>query len=768
MSKARKSETRIFLSGQPERFWPDSVVFHGVRALMGLILAAVIVALFPTSPGVNVGRYQKGVVAERDLIAEIPFSVLKDSELLRSERDAAAAHVTPTFRFRPQIRDSVSVELQRFFARLDSAARISAAAGISDVLAAHGVEASAAQVQLLLERPAGRELLAAATRAVEDLYPGGVIDPGQASGMTGDSVRIVDGARERVVLRGQVLSGREFYDQAVADRGDGLETELLRSILARFAQPNLAIDAGRTEGDRRAARATVTGVTASVLQGEAIVRANQQVGDEEIAKLDAYRNQLRNEGIEVDGSDLKGALGGFLLNTMFLTILGLLLLFFRKPLYQELRPFVLLAGLVLVYFSVAALIDRQGIPPQAIPIVFVTIAVAVLWDGRLALVMAFFLASLTAVQQPFSNVGLMTTLLLGGAAAALSVRAFRRLAQTWVFIAVSSAAFAAAILGLGLRSDEFVVVVPLIAATASTVVGAILAVGFLPVFEWFAGVTTDQTLLGWADPNRPLLRRLANEAPGTYAHTLQVANLAEAGANAIGANALLCRVGMLYHDVGKMVKPGYFIENQQGGENPHDHLDPLTSASIVRDHVIEGIKMVKAEKVPSVLVDFVAEHHGDQSIGYFYKKAVAAAEEAGEDPPSVEDFSYPGPRPRTRETAIAMLADASESATRALQDPSEERIGNLIEGIVDARIRDGQLDRSPLTFGELAILKERFRTTLASIHHRRIDYPETRHLTEKTDGESIPDQREVADVKAHGALGSQHDESGIHGEGDGR
>jgi putative nucleotidyltransferase with HDIG domain len=251
--------------------------------------------------------------------------------------------------------------------------------------------------------------------------------------------------------------------------------------------------------------------------------------------------------------------------------------------------------------------------------------------------------------------------------------------------------------------------------------------GFLPVFEWFTGVTTDQTLLEWADPNRDLLKRLSMEAPGTYAHTINVANLAESAATAIGANGLLCRVGLYYHDVGKMLKPHYFVENQPDGRNPHDRLKPDTSAAIVKEHVVEGRRLAKEAKVPDVVANFITEHHGTQRIGFFLEKA---KEEYGADNVDPEDFTYPGPRPRSRETAIAMLADSVESATRALKDPTPERIRGLIDSIVDAKIADHQLDDAPLTLREIAQIKDQFAKVLGGVYHHRIDYPQTRHLTE--------------------------------------
>lgn len=216
------------------------------------------------------------------------------------------------------------------------------------------------------------------------------------------------------------------------------------------------------------------------------------------------------------------------------------------------------------------------------------------------------------------------------------------------------------------------------------------------------------------------------EAPGTYAHTINVSNLAEAAASEIGANGLLCRVGVLYHDVGKMLKPHYFVENQPEGRNPHDKLKPETSATIVREHVTEGVRLAREAKVPEVVIDFILEHHGTQKIGFFYEKALEEAE--GEL--DVSRYSYPGPRPRTKETAVVMLADSCESAARAMREPTPERVQTLIESIVASKMADRQLDDAPLTLGDIARVKQQFAKILGGVSHRRIEYPATKHLTD--------------------------------------
>jgi hypothetical protein len=319
----------------------------------------------------------------------------------------------------------------------------------------------------------------------------------------------------------------------------------------------------------------------------------------------------------------------------------------------------------------------------------------------------------------------------GGAAAAMSVRAIRRRSEMWVSIAIIAAAATLVAVAHGLSTSRPIVEVAQagLAITGNATVSALLAVGFLWVFELLTGITTDQTLLEWADPTRPLLRRLSMEAPGTYAHTINVANLAEAAANEIDANGLLCRVGVLYHDVGKMLKPHYFVENQPDGRNPHDKLKPATSASIVREHVTEGVRLARDAKVPEIVTRFITEHHGTQRIGFFYEKALEEAEEEID----ATRFSYPGPKPQTRETALVMLADSCESAARAMQDPTPERVRELIDTVVAGKMADGQLDEAPLTLGEIARVKDQFVKILGGVVHRRIEYPETRHITDGTD-----------------------------------
>ncbi|MBB5353817.1 hypothetical protein HNR46_004080 [Haloferula luteola] len=265
---------------------------------------------------------------------------------------------------------------------------------------------------------------------------------------------------------------------------------------------------------------------------------------------------------------------------------------------------------------------------------------------------------------------------------------------------------------------------------------SLLVSGFLPVLEGMFHLTTDISWLEQGDLNHKLLRRMQLEAPGTFHHSLVVASLAEAAAEAVGANAAMCRVCAYFHDIGKLNKPEYFIENQgDGQENPHDSLTPTMSSLIIIAHVKDGVDIALKHRLNPRVIDVIREHHGDSLVGYFYRRAqelkreemqkIEKKLENPEDLPKVDqkNFRYPGPRPRSRESGIISLADAVESASRSLKKPTPAKIRALVEDLVEARVCDGQLDNCDLTIRDLAVVKEVFSKTLRSMMHSRIDYP---------------------------------------------
>jgi putative nucleotidyltransferase with HDIG domain len=285
-------------------------------------------------------------------------------------------------------------------------------------------------------------------------------------------------------------------------------------------------------------------------------------------------------------------------------------------------------------------------------------------------------------------------------------------------------------------------------AVGNGIVTAMVVGGALPILEHLFQITTDISWLEASDLNHPLLRRLTLEAPGTYHHSLVVANLAESAAEAIGANATLCRVCSYFHDIGKLVKPEYFTENMSFERNPHDDLAPTMSALIIIAHVKEGVDLALKYKLNQRIIDIIQEHHGTSLVYYFYKRALQQAEDARaggkimkmreDDIPEVreESFRYPGPKPQTKESAIISLADMVEGASRSLEKPTPQKIEQFIAELIDQRVADHQLDECELTLGELKTIAERFRFTLTTMLHTRIAYPkhETKTSTPREEG----------------------------------
>ncbi|MEE2879771.1 MAG: HDIG domain-containing metalloprotein [Gemmatimonadota bacterium] len=717
-------------------------IFHGLRILLVVVLVGFVIALFPPKGAPVLGSYFEGLVLSDPVIAEISFTVPKSASELQRDRSDAAAGVPPTFRYRPEATDSMRLSLNRFFDQLDSLAYLEDEGVLRVFLLDQSLNASTEQASSLLDIETRRLLRDNALLGAQEYALQGIVDAGQARELNTDRVLIQDPGIEdrRSISSEEILIGGDFHSR-VADKIAGESSELrefLRLVMIRNTIYSLVFDAVVTEADREQARQAVPQIKGNVVEQEAIVRANEPITAEDLERLTAYGNELRRiEFLEESGLQLRLILGAFLMSLTIIGIFSVLLHLVRPAIYASMRSLLLLSGLVMIYFLVARIVGAYGLPVELLPISFVILPVAVLWDSRFALLLGFVMTFLTVAQPPFyasSQVLFLT--MVGAGAAALSVRVLRRRAQTLVFATVISAGYAIVLLALTFLEQKTLsdLMTSVMWTTLNAFLSAFVAMGFVTMFEWFTGITTDQTLLEWADPNRPLLRRLSQEAPGTYAHSVNAANLGESAANAIGAHGLLVRIGMYYHDAGKVLKPQYFIENQPEGLNPHDSLDPVLSAAIVKEHVTEGARLAKESNLPVVIQDFITEHHGTQFISIFYNQAI---ERNGKEKVTKQDFTYPGPKPQSKETAIAMMADSIESATRVLQEPNAKRLRNLVEKIIQNKQEEGQLDESPLTLAEITILKEAFANSLASIHHQRIEYPTSKHLTkspEKTAG----------------------------------
>lgn len=702
---------------------------HGPGIVLAVVLAIITVILLPPGEGLRTPVYEIGSVADETVIAPFGFQVPRPAEDVERERARLANAVPPLFIFDSTALDSVRRRMASLASSLDSvrprddaAMRDSAALAVIERSARFGVTLTPEEAAWMAFPSRRAAALTAVRRTFERLLPDGVAASRALDGVPA-SVQVARGDQERSVSTDAVQSWSDVLRVARLmhpDPSSVVADGAYQRLLAGLFVPSLRFDSATTQLRRQEATSRVQPWRFEVRSGEKIVDAHEIVREEDHARLQALRNIVR-DGTSDFGSFVR-LMGTFLLDLAVIAIFVVTLAFYRPEIYSRPRALAVLAACILVVMIGASLaLHSSSTPGALIPVGVAALLISILFDSRIALVCALVLAVLLGVQPAFRDAPVLFFVLAGGAAAAFSVRALERRTQfVWSIVAVALAyAGAAAVSGLAFNWAWSDVAQAALLGAVNAVISVALAMALLPPAEDACGVDTYLKLLEWSDLNRPLLRRLAVEAPGTWAHTLAIANLVEAAAQEVGANALLARVGAYYHDVGKLSKPGYFVENQPRGRNPHDKLKPAASAAIIRNHVREGLALAEQFKLPLSVRAFIAEHHGTGPITYFLEKARerdATLTQTGE-------FTYPGPAPRSIETAICMLADGVEAATRVLQDPTEERLREAVETIVRARIDAGQLRHAPITLQQLETVKNVFVRILVAARHGRIDYP---------------------------------------------
>ncbi len=385
-------------------------------------------------------------------------------------------------------------------------------------------------------------------------------------------------------------------------------------------------------------------------------------------------------------------------------------------------------ALLLVLMIVTADVMTRGyhISPFYVPVAgVVMLSVFLFNDLHLAFIMAF-VSSIIVTMIAGGDYRLMIVYFMGGLSGAYAIWDARTRGQFIKAGIIISLVYVVCVMmqypSLGqIYSRDFLVfqVFPLV---INAMVSSFIVMATLRIFEKLFGVVTNYTLLELSDFNHPLLKRMMMEAPGTYQHSLAVSQLAEAAADAVGANGLLCRVGGYYHDIGKLVTPEYFTENQNAGFNKHDGIEPTMSRLVILNHVKEGLELGKEYRLHPAILDFIPEHHGTGLIHYFYHKSMQDAEEG--EVVEEQDFRYPGPKPQTRETAILMLADSTEGAVRSMEDHAPSRIEDVVQKVINNKFIDGQLDECPLTLKDINKISRAFTRLLSAMYHSRVKYPE--------------------------------------------
>jgi len=559
---------------------------------------------------------------------------------------------------------------------------------------------------------------------LEGLYTQGIIqlDPKHQDKEDDFLINLVSGN----TIKRQPLSSFIRLEAAKAMVGDTLrnsslqESDFLYPILDGLLEPNIVFNDSLTNAFRKDLLASVTTTQGMVRKGERIVNQGAPVTDDVYLKLRSLKEQYEQE-VTANTSRFSILIGYFLLTSLIIGVFVFYLRNFAPDIYHRFGKLLFILMWLIVYSYLVSAVERTDIlSAYLIPFCIVPIVIKTFYDVRLAL---FTHIVVVLIASFLSSLGYEFTFLqiLAGIVVILTdvdTRDWSRFFYSMLYIFFT---YALAYFGLSLIQEGTVNKIDWTTYTwiFLNVFLTLLAYPLIPLLERMFGFTSSISLVELSDMNRPLLSKLAMEAPGTLQHSIQVANLSESAARKIDANHLLVKVAALYHDVGKSKAPTYYIENQNS-TNPHEELDTLESVDKIIQHVTAGVEMAKKARLPKVIIDFIRTHHGTTRVEYFYRKYVEAnpGKEIDEN-----RFRYPGPRPRTKEETILMMADSIEAACKSLKTPTAEAIDDLIDNIISHKISQNQLDESTMTFEELEMCKEVFRQVMKSVHHVRIEYP---------------------------------------------
>ncbi|MHB8514913.1 MAG: HD family phosphohydrolase [Dehalococcoidia bacterium] len=689
--------------GKPRPLSLQTTVIFG--AALAAVLALALFPIFPHRLNVRVGD-----VASRTLRA--PRAVSFESSVLTKQRqDEAANAVPPSLSFDSSVRTN---QLQAYDRLTAQAAQIRAqatdAARKRDQLAALQISSRSIDTALALTDARWNAVVAEGRRVL-----------GQELSASLDS----NGARQAKDGVDAIISPTFNADEAL------LTAELVRPLVV----PTLVVDAQKTAQAKAAARAAVPPNRISIEKNDVILDAGSRVDAVAIEKLQAvgllsrpvdWRNIV---AVLLLSAIAAGVIAGFvyvmqpggitserhLIALALVTAAPLLMAKFYLPLVlpDEHRHFLaFILPLAAAPMLIAALLETE---------VAVVVAAVV---GSLIAFISIFLPdiSLVAAISSTDTVRLLLVYSFGPIAGIFLVHRADRLSRYLTAgVAVSAVSYMALVATWFVDADRQIGDLGWMALATGIggVSAGVLAAGAFVTVGVLFGVTTRVQLMELSQLNAPLLRRLQDEAPGTFHHSIIVGNLAERAADLIGAEALLTRVGCYYHDIGKVMQPGMYIENQPAGESPHDEMTPEESAAVIQQHVTNGLDLARKERLPERVQAFIPEHHGTRLVTYFYR--TAAERDPGVDPAR---FQYPGPRPQSRETAIVMLADSTEAMVRSSSDRSPERIDQLVDEVIAERVSEGQLDESDLTLRDLRTIATSFKSTMRAVYHPRVAYPE--------------------------------------------
>ncbi|HEX9916228.1 MAG TPA: HDIG domain-containing protein [candidate division Zixibacteria bacterium] len=697
------------------------------KVVLALVVIGIVTFIYPSSSVYRpLQTPQEGEAAYEDIISPRNFQILKSPEEMEQDRQMIRANQPLILRYQDKVFDSVMVELKRFFSKVDSLNQ-----SIPDTtlrlqqFALQFPNLSQESQIALSHEPNVKVIKRFLTTVLTEIYDSGFV--AKADDLPLNRVKTAAVFRKNGE---HILTQKQLLDKVKAEEGilssataKFKEAPLLAKgtydISTQFLIPNLKMDVEETKGKIKEETSLISPYKGLVLKGERIIGKNEKVTKEHLEKLESLA-YAEHESRSTEA--VLPYVGRALFVTFVFLFLGLFLYFFKRKIFNN-NPKLLMICLIILLeiFLSLVLTFKLGWPQYTIPVVIASLLLTILIDVEVGLVSTVALGLLLGVVHNFDFKLTFLTIVVGtlGCYSVKEVQKRYRFYRPMLYI---SFAYIVLIFFMEyLRHTSTNEILELCGiGLANGFLSILLSIGFLPIFESLFNITTDISLLELSDLNHPILKRLTLEAPGTYHHSIVLGNLVEAAAKEIGANTLLARVGSYYHDIGKIKKPEYFVENQMGAKSKHEKLAPTMSALILESHVKEGVELAEEYNLPDAIIDFIQEHHGTSVMTYFYSKAL----EQGATEEARDEFRYPGPRPRSRETGIVLLADAVEAASRTLEDPKPSRIKSLIRKIIMDKFEAGELDECPLTLKDLHAVEDSLLPILIGVFHPRIDYPE--------------------------------------------
>ncbi len=712
-----------------------------IKILIMLISVLLIILMFPKGETldseVNVGS----VWIKEDLIASIPFEILKDSKIYQAEKNIAVNKVLPVYilnnNTKSRVQDTTKYAFKFLAATIDNELNN----GVLPVLGKLEIKNNDYEVLRNL-RKNDKNIAARGAKGlnalfllfqnlIDDVYERGVIDT-ELRKINFNDISLREGKFETIIKK------NSFYDKYSLNNFVKLYIknnfsnninviEAATNYISNFIVPNIVFSEKETNIAKNIAEDKVSKNIGIVNEKERIVAKHERITPEIKQKIDSYKIAKANE-LGFGGLVIQG-IGKFLHVVIILTVFGIYIYLFRKKIFWD-NSKILLIMLFIVFISFIAFlfmqIDTVAPIEYLIFIPVVSMLLTIMFDSRVGfygtIVVALICGGLRGNDYIFSVMHIVA-----GALSAYTVRDIKNRSQIYKSFYFILGAYLTGIIAFGFeRFDSFdTILLNSLFAASNAIISPSLTFGLIIFIEKAFKITTDLTLFELTDFNNPLLRELAQQAPGTFTHSITMGNMVESAADLIGGRPTLARVGAYYHDIGKYLEPENFVENQLNNINVHENLEPLKSVELIKNHVIKGIELAKKNGLPDEIVDFIPMHHGTMVISYFYEKA---KQYYPEGTINIEDYRYSGPKPNTKETALLMLADACESAARAMSEPDPVKMENMVNNIIEQRIEDGQLDNSPLTFKEIKIIKDSFVSILLSQHHKRIRYPKQDEL----------------------------------------